>query len=115
MDLYEFIDQYINCALWSSPGENVEFLDALYTGHDMAPETIQTIIIDCKKFIEHNAKYMHKVNHYGHDFWLTRNDHGAGFWDGDYVEPYATQLTNYCAKVGSCDLYVGDDNQLYIM
>lgn len=21
----------------------------------------------------------------GHDFWLTRNGHGAGFWDGDYV------------------------------
>lgn len=20
----------------------------------------------------------------GHDFWLTRNGHGAGFWDGDY-------------------------------
>jgi hypothetical protein len=20
----------------------------------------------------------------GHDFWLTRNRHGAGFWDGDY-------------------------------
>ena len=20
----------------------------------------------------------------GHDFWLTRNGHGAGFWDGDW-------------------------------
>jgi len=22
----------------------------------------------------------------GHDFWLTRNGHGAGFWDGDWPE-----------------------------
>jgi hypothetical protein len=21
-----------------------------------------------------------------HDFWLTRNGHGAGFWDGDYAD-----------------------------
>ena len=29
----------------------------------------------------------------GHDFWLTRNGHGAGFWDGDWQEPAAAALT----------------------
>lgn len=29
----------------------------------------------------------------GHDFHLTRNRHGAGFWDGDWPEPAASQLT----------------------
>ena len=23
-----------------------------------------------------------------HDFWLTRNGHGAGFWDGDYCDDF---------------------------
>lgn len=28
----------------------------------------------------------------GHDFWLNRNGHGSGFWDGDWSEPAATIL-----------------------
>lgn len=50
-----------------------------------------------------------------HDFWLTRNHHGAGFWDGDYPEPIATQLTNLAHGFGECNLYVGDDGLIYLM
>ena len=52
--------------------------------------------------------------HIAHDFWLTRNRHGAGFWDGDYPEPEATQLTDLAHTFGECHLYVGDDNKLYL-
>jgi hypothetical protein len=48
-----------------------------------------------------------------HDFWLTRNGHGAGFWDGDYEEELGEKLTAICKKMGSIDLYVGDDNKIY--
>jgi hypothetical protein len=30
---------------------------------------------------------------YGHDLFLTTQGHGAGFWDGDYVEPQGKLLT----------------------
>ena len=37
---------------------------------------------------------------FGHDLWLTRQGHGAGFWDGDWREPEATALTEYARSIG---------------
>ena len=42
----------------------------------------------------------------GHDFWLTRNGHGAGFRDGDWPEPFAAKLTEAAKRAGERDLYV---------
>jgi len=51
----------------------------------------------------------------GHDFWLTRNGHGAGFWDGDWLEPAASALDAYSSKAGPVSVYVRDDGLLYQM
>ena len=51
--------------------------------------------------------------HIAHDFWLTRNHHGAGFWDGDYGS-YGDQLTAIAETFSEVDLYVGDDGLIYI-
>ncbi len=48
----------------------------------------------------------------GRDFWLTRNRHGAGFWDGDWSEPQATALTNAAHRYGEFDLLMGDDGEI---
>lgn len=40
----------------------------------------------------------------GIDFHLTRNHHGSGFWDGDWSEPAATELTRIAHAFGSCEL-----------
>ena len=45
--------------------------------------------------------------------WLTRNGHGAGFWDGDWPEPVASRLTKSAKRFGSFDLYVGDDGKVH--
>ena len=47
-----------------------------------------------------------------HDFILTRNGHGAGFWDGDWSEPIATKLTELCKKFGEIEIYLSDENLL---
>ena len=47
-----------------------------------------------------------------HDFILTRNGHGAGFWDGDCNEPIATKLTDLCKKFGEIEVYLSDNNLL---
>lgn len=36
----------------------------------------------------------------GRDLWLTRNRHGAGFWDGGWSEPYASQMTKWARSQG---------------
>jgi hypothetical protein len=51
--------------------------------------------------------------HAGHDFWLTRNGHGAGYWDGDWPEPFAAQLSEAAHKAGGRDLYLGDDGLVW--
>jgi len=47
-----------------------------------------------------------------HDFILTRNGHGSGFWDGDWSEPMATKLTELCKKFGEINIYLSDENLL---
>jgi hypothetical protein len=48
----------------------------------------------------------------GHDFWLTRNRHGAGFWDRG-LGALGDRLTSAAHAYGEVDLYVGDDGRLY--
>lgn len=46
----------------------------------------------------------------GHDFWLTRNHHGAGFWDRGLGE-LGDRLTAACRIYGGSDLYLTDDGE----
>jgi len=124
--LDDFTESYITTALWSTNDESDESggvpLEDNYSVEDIAPECLQIIIADCKKFQEENADAIYNAEvkttstneeTAGHDFWLTRNGHGAGFWDGDWSEPEATQLDNASKAFGEIDLYVGDDKQIW--
>ncbi len=125
-ELDAFTRAYIECALWSSTDEDGEPLDAKYSLEDLAPETLSAMTADCAKFQEENRAAfdsevcrantrgpadLHEAA--GHDFWLTRCGHGAGFWDGDWPEPYATTLDQAANRFGNVDLYVGDDGRIY--
>jgi hypothetical protein len=103
---------YLACALWSSLDDE-EPMDKNHTMADLALETVDKMVEDCREFrgkawdliAEHPCRA-------GHDFWLTRNRHGAGFWDGDW--PLAgLRLTQMAHAFGECDLYVGDDGKIY--
>lgn len=50
----------------------------------------------------------------GHDFWLTRNHHGVGFWDRPeiYGEEFANKLTNLAHSFGEINVHLGDDDGL---
>jgi len=118
-----FMLAYIECALWSSTDDNEVPLDENYTVEDINSKTLGRMIADCERFqVEHGYEIDNAIvssrytndERAGHDFWLTRNGHGAGFWDGDWPEPMATRLTNASKAYGEVDLYVGDDGRLYI-
>ena len=113
-----FTRQYIITALWSSMDnsndQGGEPLDANYGLDDIAQETLTSIEEDCEAFQRDNADDISKdVEQAGHDFWLTRNHHGAGFWDGDWPHDAGKRLTEAAHVYGSVDLYVGDDGLLY--
>ncbi len=48
-------------------------------------------------------------DHAAHDFILTRNHHGAGFWDGDWFEPFGSLLTDLALTFPELELYLDDD------
>lgn len=124
-DLDSFTLAYIECALWSSGDDNGVPLDSDHTVSDLAPDTLRKMVSDCARFQEQNVEYIawdnlryfpHRYSTQekaGHDFWLTRNHHGAGFWDGDWTEPSATKLTDAAHAMGEFNLYVGDDSLIY--
>lgn len=125
MKINEFILGYITCAIWASIGDDEQPLDEKYDSDDLAPETRKAMEADCEKFIAENEtalsdyegiigshpEYTESVKA-GHDFWLTRNGHGAGFWDRGIGETGDT-LTEASEGFGGVDLYVGDDGKLY--
>ena len=115
--LENFIQDYITTALWSTTGseeDDFEYLEEEYSKFDLAPETLAEMKRDCNEFIGLIAGIEIETDHPGHDFWLTRNGHGAGFWDGDYPV-WGDKLTEISKEFGECDLYVGDDNKIYII
>jgi hypothetical protein len=121
-DLQALLDAYIDCALWSSTDDDGTPLDSDYDETDLAPETLAQMREDCTAFLADNAADCgtHGITdarwswqeQCGHDFWLTRNRHGAGFWDrgtGDVGQRLADAARIY----GACDLYVGDNGLIY--
>lgn len=110
----EFTQAYIDCALWSSCDDSDTPLDRNYSEFDFEESCILKMVEDCKAFqLEHGELLDDDLERARHDFWLTRNGHGAGFWDGDWPDPAATVLTDSAHAYGSFDLYVGDDGRVY--
>ena len=53
---------------------------------------------------------------FGYDFALTRNGHGAGFWDREsegLPRVLGEALTRVCDGFPECNLYIGDDGKAY--
>lgn len=54
-----------------------------------------------------------------HDFWLTRNNHGSGFWDGGYGDRsnpancLGNELTTLCDSYREVYLFIDNDGKLH--
>jgi hypothetical protein len=113
--LDHFVDAYVECALWSSTTDEEDPLDAYYGRDDIAPDALAKMREDCADFVNRTSMQMRRnwtPEQAGHDFWLTRNGHGAGFWDRG--QPDGDELSRYAEEYGSCDLYIGTDDKVYL-
>jgi hypothetical protein len=124
-DIADMVEGYITCALWSSNDESDDSggqpLDANYTSADIDEDTRAAMVADVKKFAQDNAAVLLSVVGHGkydwanagHDLWLTRNHHGAGFWDGDLPKAEGEALSEAARKLGEVYLYVNADGKVY--
>lgn len=112
-DLDAFTQGYLECAEWlaSADNETGEMTDD--DRHDCEgfhPAAILQAQIDCKDFQASNAVDLQTYydesgrgeSSAGHDFYLSRNGHGAGFFDrGNH--PVFRTLQNAARVYGSAD------------
>lgn len=124
-----FTQAYIEAALWAetahgSPDEEEDdpdhhgtfdrsFQDCNYDASDLSPELLAHVIADCAAFQKDHAGLLERAyqlsgydaEQAGHDFWLTRNGHGAGFWDRG-LGRVGDQLSDAAHHYGTEDWYV---------
>jgi len=116
------VNQYLATALWSTNDNSDESggepLDRNYDISDIDAASVKQARNDLTLFFQKAGNILVRYpdkEQVAHDFWLTRNGHGAGFRDGDYEEEYGDgdKLTDIAKKFGTVDLYVGDDGVIY--
>lgn len=116
-DLDAFTLAYVEAALWSSTDDECEPLDRNYSRDDIADECMVRMVADCAKFQRDNEELITEGNclsgrypaieRAGHDFWLTRNGHGCGFWEqDDWAQVAGESLTRSAHAFGEVNLYV---------
>lgn len=110
-----FTRAYIEAALWSSTDDFGTPLDRDYGVSDLAGPTLLKMKRDAAKFQREHSHDLaaNSSARGGSDFWLTRNRHGSGYWDGDWPKPEATRLTDAAHGFGEVDLYVGDNGKIH--
>ena len=124
MNIEHFLRGYIACALWSSGDGGDGYLDD--DSYELSDVARAKMLEDCEDFVKHHgddlAEYIERISYdpsqgeaedyAGHDFWLTRNGHGAGFWDRGMGE-LGERLADAARAYGSVDLYAMEDGKVY--
>jgi hypothetical protein len=114
-----FTRAYLEAVLFTDAGPDGE----IPAGSEFSPEALQMVAEDCAKFRAQAGELIPNGCTRGsgdytewqqaaHDFWLTRNGHGAGFWDGDWPE-VGDKLTEIAKSFGEVWAYLGDDGLIY--
>ncbi len=117
----EMTRAYLECALWASIDNDGNPLDDGGRGIDaFAPAAIEKAAEDCAAFCQTAAQWVRQLpqgvslSQMGHDFWLTRNRHGAGFWDRGYPKAPADELTRMSHAFGEVSAVLGNDGRVYL-
>lgn len=105
---------YLECAVWSSSDIDSDACESLehlnYSADDFTAAADDQARKDCDDFWQANradlAATGASAEQHGHDFWLTRNRHGAGFWDRGYAADLSRRLTEAAHAYGPCEVRI---------
>lgn len=97
-------------SLFHNPGGDIADVVDLDELETMLEAHVAELRADCVDFYLEAIKLLDldtfdRWNDLGSDFHLTRNRHGAGYWDGDWPN-IGAQLTELARPYGSCELWV---------
>lgn len=109
LNLDSFTQAYVDAALWTTdpnPPSGMDYAEcgaAKEYGQRLRQDWLNTAIADCAKFQAENESPLSEAgtdDQNGHDFWLTRNGHGTGFWDRGYPDEIGDALTDAAHSFG---------------
>ena len=95
------LHHYLHAALWCEGLDDKDIEDILPASITNARKDIKLFVDTNKKLLEQSGLSDEQI---GHDFWLTRNGHGAGFWDRE-IGKVGDKLTNACKKFTTINLF----------
>ncbi len=112
--------QYLETALWSST-DGEEPMDSGRDFSDFSPEAVEKAREDIATFLDEAGALLDGVEadneQIGHDLWLTRNGHGAGFWDRPELykdQETADRLTELAHALGESYPTVDDQEKIQL-
>ncbi len=115
-DYETFIQSYLETAAWAACLTDAEGNEINGEDYEFSPEAILYLTRQALAFLSTPGvleALAGREDQGGHDFWLTSNHHGAGFWDGDWEEEAGEFLTK-ASRPYATDLYCGDDDLIHI-
>ena len=89
-----------------------------FTKEDIEPNSLIKAYTDIKKFLDLagdsviEAIEENGLEQLGHDIWLTRNGHGAGFFDRSYGDDNEKRLTQAAKALKEVTIYINDNLKL---
>jgi hypothetical protein len=95
----KFFEAFLKAALYSSTGVDDQPLDKKFKPEDIDKDSLEVLRAHALSFysrmwyyVAHEVTLSDGYTKAGHDFWMTSQAHGCGFWDGDWPV-YGEQLT----------------------
>lgn len=111
----DVVKEYLETALWSSTDDEGHPLDRNYELADIAAQSVSQAFNDVVEFLDSagvDAMGL-SAEKIGHNLWLNRNRHGAGFWDLG-LGFRGERLSDVAHALGASDAYFGDDGSIHL-
>lgn len=105
----------LTAALWTATHHNGTSLETLgFAVANIDADVSESFAREAAEFCHKHASDLSGIEaqQVGHDFVLTRNGEGTGFWDRG-LGARGDRLTQTCRDYGGFHLYIGDNNMLY--
>jgi len=101
----EFFEAYCEAIDFTETGDTDQAPSGAALDEDFERESM----IDCLGFYSRIECYLSDdhISQAGHDFWLTRNGHGTGFWDRDksVYGDHSARFTGLAKEYGETHAY----------
>ena len=126
----DFAEGYVEAMLWANTyadgPDGIAHPDELGIAVTLSPEAQETLWADCVDFLtpavvrllggafRRGERYQtYSLAGAGHDFALTRNHHGAGFWDRGFGL-VGEALTEHAQRHGERNLWVDSEGVAHV-